>query len=550
MTKKNDKQPESVENLHDSESEFLRFQPKTKRDKALLEMVNRRLHELADLDPEYAESMKNMMKKAMGDVQAVIGAQAVAKAAEAASVATPEPEPEPVAEPEPEVQPEPEPVVEPEPEVQPEPEPEPEVVSEPEVAPETIEEVVSEEASAVEELIDDVAADIMSHADKGQDFAQEAAETAAEKAAFIDETASSVQEEVQESVEEAAAPLFAEESRIETPAEEEQTDDAEDAGTGYPYDELEDPNDSKTGLAKKIIYYLIFLAFLAIAVIFFLKKCTSYKEENSCPDDAVIEVTRDTDPVAEAQQEADAKPAEQEQAKQEADKKAYDMKIEYSSDEAAQSAHAAAKKADKVKADEAKKAEAKKAESKKSDAQKTDVKKADSKKASTTKTGQKKASSTKTAATTTPKEQSANTTKQSSSTKATNTKKTQSKATTSTNTSTSGEKVVTNDLTALESERDKEPRICTPDKVPTSGYVISYSSPKNEATAIKTVMILSRQHNLPSGYYWLGDSKTQAKKKLYRVYVGPYNTEADAEAALSTVKSLAPDAKVYSEAGK
>ena len=110
-----------------------------------------------------------------------------------------------------------------------------------------------------------------------------------------------------------------------------------------------------------------------------------------------------------------------------------------------------------------------------------------------------------------------------------------------------GEKKVTNDLTELESYKDKDERICTPDKVPSVGYVISYSSPKNEATAIKTVMILSKEQKVPCGYYWLGDSKTQSKKQLFRVYVGPYPTEAEAQSAMSKIQGLASDAKVYTE---
>ena len=108
-------------------------------------------------------------------------------------------------------------------------------------------------------------------------------------------------------------------------------------------------------------------------------------------------------------------------------------------------------------------------------------------------------------------------------------------------------KPTTDDLKDLEKQKDNTPRICTPDKVPTQGYVISYSTTKNESTAIKTVMIITRTKHLPCGYYWLGDSKTQKKASLFRVYVGPYKTAAEAQAALTGILDVAPDAKVYSE---
>lgn len=108
-------------------------------------------------------------------------------------------------------------------------------------------------------------------------------------------------------------------------------------------------------------------------------------------------------------------------------------------------------------------------------------------------------------------------------------------------------KSTTDDLKELEKQKESGPRICTPDKVPTEGYLISYSSTKNESTAIKTVMILTRNQHFPCGYYWLGDSKTQKKSSLFRVFIGPYKTEAEAQAAIPSIQGLAPDAKVYTE---
>ena len=468
MTKKKNTQMEDAEkNLQDSASKFLSFQPKTKRDKELVDLVNSRLKELAVLDPEYALAMENMIKKPLQEVETKLVSNVKEQVAE--------------------------PVVETEGGKIPE-EIQPEVVEEPS-SPiiETVEEVA--ESAEKEEIyvpndLDKITQEIVQKSEEtaqqveeeGSKIEEEIAETPSNDQLFIEsepqdviieEPAPTEEENVLENNEEPTDEV-AEEAFAESATEEEKEPNTEnsDEGEGYPYDELEDKEES--GLKKQIIKYLIFLVVLCLAVFFLLRYCSTSKNkltEQVAPEFISYGDTSKPKPVVEPKKEQPKK----EQPKQEK-AKAYDMKIEYSSADAAKKADAAAKKAEKEKAKQ-----------------------------------QAKSS--------TPK----NDTKQ------------------------GGEKKITNDLTELESYKDKDERICTPDKVPSVGYLISYSSPKNEATAIKTVMILSKEQKVPCGYYWLGDSKTQSKKQLYRVYVGPYATEAEAQSAMSKIQGLASDAKVYTE---
>ena len=467
MTKKKNTQMEDAEkNLQDSASKFLSFQPKTKRDKELVDLVNSRLKELAVLDPEYALAMENMIKKPLQEVETKLVSNVKEQVAEPIVETVEEKIPEEI---------------------------QPKVVEEPS-SPiiETVEEVA--ESAEKEEIyvpndLDKITQEIVQKSeetakqveDEVSQIEEEISEVPSDDQLFIESEPQEVIEEPapseeeiviennEEPVNEVAEEAFAESA---TEEEKEPVTEKSDEGEGYPYDELEDKEES--GLKKQIIKYLIFLVVLCLAVFFLLRYCSTSKNkltEQVAPEFISYGDTSKPKPVVEPKKEQPKK----EQPKQEK-AKAYDMKIEYSSADAAKKADAAAKKAEKEKAKQ-----------------------------------QAKSS--------TPK----NDTKQ------------------------GGEKKITNDLTELESYKDKDERICTPDKVPSVGYLISYSSPKNEATAIKTVMILSKEQKVPCGYYWLGDSRTQSKKQLYRVYVGPYATEAEAQSAMSKIQGLASDAKVYTE---
>lgn len=456
MTKKKNTQMEDAEkNLQDSASKFLSFQPKTKRDKELVDLVNSRLNELAVLDPEYALALENMIKKPLQEVQTKVTSEVKEQVAE--------------------------PVVETVKE-----EIQPKVVEEPvtpivEKAQDVAESAKNEEIYVPNDL-DKITQEIVQKSeetaqqveDEVSQVEEEIPEVPSEDQLVIESESQKVVEETEEETvtETNEEPIneFVKEEFVEQATEESHDDENPDEGKGYPYDELEDNEES--GLKKQIVKYVIFLVILCLAVFFLLRYCSTSKNkltEQVAPEFISYGDTSKPKPVVEPKKE---------QPKEKA--KAYDMKIEYSSADAAKKADAAAKKAEKEKAKQ-----------------------------------QDKPS--------TPKTTKPDTKQQ------------------------GGEKKVTNDLTELESYKDKDERICTPDKVPSVGYVISYSSPKNEATAIKTVMILSKEQKVPCGYYWLGDSKTQSKKQLFRVYVGPYPTEAEAQSAMSKIQGLASDAKVYTE---
>ena len=463
MTKKKNTQMEDAEkNLQNSASKFLSFQPKTKRDKELVDLVNSRLKELAVLDPEYALAMEKMIKKPLQEVQTKVNSEVKEQVAEAVAEEIPE-----------------------------------------EIQTKVEEEPIIETAQKVAESAENEEIYVPNDLDK---ITQEIVQKSEETAQQVEDEVSQVEEEipevpsedhlviesesqkvVEETEEEAVTetneePIneFVKEEFVEQATEESHDDENPDEGKGYPYDELEDNEES--GLKKQIVKYVIFLVILCLAVFFLLRYCSTSKNkltEQVAPEFISYGDTSKPKPVVEPKKEQPKKvEPKKEQTKEKA--KAYDMKIEYSSADAAKKADAAAKKAEKEKAKQ-----------------------------------QAKPS--------TPKTTKPDTKQQ------------------------GGEKKVTNDLTELESYKDKDERICTPDKVPSVGYVISYSSPKNEATAIKTVMILTKEQKVPCGYYWLGDSKTQSKKQLFRVYVGPYPTEAEAQSAMSKIQGLASDAKVYTE---
>lgn len=87
-------------------------------------------------------------------------------------------------------------------------------------------------------------------------------------------------------------------------------------------------------------------------------------------------------------------------------------------------------------------------------------------------------------------------------------------------------------------------RIATKLKVPT-GWLVGYRATPDEAVAINTVAELSHVDHIPCGYYWIGD--VREGQKMFKVYVGPYNTKAEAEAVLPSIQVKRADAYVYTE---
>ncbi|HON51649.1 MAG TPA: SPOR domain-containing protein [Bacteroidales bacterium] len=85
-------------------------------------------------------------------------------------------------------------------------------------------------------------------------------------------------------------------------------------------------------------------------------------------------------------------------------------------------------------------------------------------------------------------------------------------------------------------QTDSQPidRVVTKGKLQTPCWIISYSSISNEATAIKTVATLSTQGK-KCGYYWIPDYVSNGPK-LFKVYIGPYNTKDAALTDLPQIK--------------
>lgn len=90
-----------------------------------------------------------------------------------------------------------------------------------------------------------------------------------------------------------------------------------------------------------------------------------------------------------------------------------------------------------------------------------------------------------------------------------------------------------------------EPRIATELKVPTKGWLIAYRALPSEVEAIKLVAELSYVDEFPCGYYWIPDARSG--QKLFKIYVGPYMTKADAEMILPRVQAKRADAYIYTE---
>lgn len=90
-----------------------------------------------------------------------------------------------------------------------------------------------------------------------------------------------------------------------------------------------------------------------------------------------------------------------------------------------------------------------------------------------------------------------------------------------------------------------EPRIATELKVPKKGWLIAYRALPNEVEAIKLVAELSYVDEFPCGYYWIPDARSG--QNLFKIYIGPYMTKADAEMILPRVQAKRADAYIYTE---
>ncbi len=81
----------------------------------------------------------------------------------------------------------------------------------------------------------------------------------------------------------------------------------------------------------------------------------------------------------------------------------------------------------------------------------------------------------------------------------------------------------------------KERSVVAQSEVP-NGFIISYSVNSNTSTAETNVLKLQGR-GFKAGYYYMPD-RDPKNKSLYRVFVGPYNTKAEAWDALSKVSKI------------
>ena len=75
-----------------------------------------------------------------------------------------------------------------------------------------------------------------------------------------------------------------------------------------------------------------------------------------------------------------------------------------------------------------------------------------------------------------------------------------------------------------------------------SGYIIGYSAIARETMASEHVSLLI-SNGFKAGYYWIPDY-SPAGSKLFKVYVGPFGSEKEAEQTLPDVRRLNPQAYV------
>ncbi|MFO7867829.1 MAG: SPOR domain-containing protein [Bacteroidales bacterium] len=79
-------------------------------------------------------------------------------------------------------------------------------------------------------------------------------------------------------------------------------------------------------------------------------------------------------------------------------------------------------------------------------------------------------------------------------------------------------------------------------KIKTPAWLIGYASVSQKKNAVRNVKAL-REKGFSAGYYWIPDYK-QAGPELYKVYIGPFESQSDAQNSLSNVKDLMPNAYV------
>jgi hypothetical protein len=79
-------------------------------------------------------------------------------------------------------------------------------------------------------------------------------------------------------------------------------------------------------------------------------------------------------------------------------------------------------------------------------------------------------------------------------------------------------------------------------KIETPSWIIGYASVSNNNNAIRSVKSL-RDKGYSAGYFWIPDY-TEGGPDLFKVYIGPFNSKAEAQNLLPTIKELVSEAYV------
>ncbi|MFW5850699.1 MAG: SPOR domain-containing protein [Bacteroidota bacterium] len=100
---------------------------------------------------------------------------------------------------------------------------------------------------------------------------------------------------------------------------------------------------------------------------------------------------------------------------------------------------------------------------------------------------------------------------------------------------------ITKDLQKTQQKYSGSSQIPTT-KIETPSWIIGYASVSNNNNAIKSVKSL-RDKGYSAGYFWIPDY-TEGGPDLFKVYIGPFNSKAEAQNLLPTIKELVPNAYV------
>ena len=112
----------------------------------------------------------------------------------------------------------------------------------------------------------------------------------------------------------------------------------------------------------------------------------------------------------------------------------------------------------------------------------------------------------------------------------------------------SEEEVVEEITEALVSQPQKHVPVQNIQQFDTPAWIISYASVSKNTNAIASVKKLRELGN-SAGYYWMPDYTTGAPE-MYKVYIGPFASKAQAEAHITSIQELEPSAYVLYVEGK